>query len=50
MSSNGRCFDIGNTVRSALENFEATGDPISGPTGSRSAGNGFIMRLAPAMW
>jgi len=47
MSSNGRCFDIGNTVRSALEDFEATGDPISGPTGSRSAGNGSIMRLAP---
>ncbi len=47
LSSIGRCFGIGNTVRSALENFEATGDPISGPTGSRSAGNGSIMRLAP---
>ena len=47
LSSNGRCFDIGNTVRSALEDFEATGDPISGPTGSHSAGNGSIMRLAP---
>jgi len=47
MSSNGRCFDIGNTVRSALEDFEETGNPISGPTGSRSAGNGSIMRLAP---
>ena len=47
MSSNGRCFDIGSTVRSALEDFEETGNPISGPTGSRSAGNGSIMRLAP---
>ena len=47
MSSNGRCFDIGNTIRIALEDFEATGNPISGPTNSRSAGNGSIMRLAP---
>ena len=47
LSSNGRCFDIGSTVRSALEDFEETGDPISGGTGPRSAGNGSIMRLAP---
>jgi len=47
LSSNGRCFDIGSTVRSALDNFEETGNPISGPTGSHSAGNGSIMRLAP---
>jgi ADP-ribosyl-[dinitrogen reductase] hydrolase len=47
MSSNGSCFDIGNTIRMALEDFEATGDPISGPTSPRSAGNGSIMRLAP---
>lgn len=47
LSSNGFCFDIGSTVRNALEDFEATGDPISGPTGPRSAGNGSIMRLAP---
>ena len=47
LSSNGKCFDIGNTVRTALNNFEATGDPISGSTDSRSAGNGSIMRLAP---
>src|SRR6478752_4141325 len=26
MSSNGRCFDIGNTVRSALSRFLQTGD------------------------
>jgi ADP-ribosyl-[dinitrogen reductase] hydrolase len=47
MSSNGRSFDIGNTTRTALEKFEATADPFSGPTGPRAAGNGSIMRLAP---
>jgi ADP-ribosyl-[dinitrogen reductase] hydrolase len=47
LSSNGRCFDIGNTIRHALEDFEATADPISGPTGLHSAGNGSIMRLVP---
>ena len=47
LSSNGTCFDIGNTVRKALEDFEKTGDPVSGPTDSNSAGNGSIMRLAP---
>ena len=46
-SSTGRCFDIGNTVRAALERFEQTGDPISGSTDEMSAGNGSIMRLAP---
>jgi len=47
LSSNGRCFDIGNTVRQALVNFERTGEPFSGTTHARSAGNGSIMRLAP---
>jgi ADP-ribosylglycohydrolase len=47
LSSTGRCFDIGNTTRSALARFEETGDPYSGPTDSWSAGNGSIMRLAP---
>jgi ADP-ribosyl-[dinitrogen reductase] hydrolase len=46
-SSNGRCFDIGNTVRDALERFEHTADPFSGSNDPRSAGNGSIMRLAP---
>lgn len=27
MSSNGRCFDIGNTVRAALAQFQETGHP-----------------------
>ncbi len=41
------CFDIGNTVHNALLRFENTGDPRSGSTEERSAGNGSIMRLAP---
>jgi ADP-ribosylglycohydrolase len=50
-SSTGRCFDIGNTVRSALDRFERTGEPFAGSTDARSAGNGSIMRLAPVpMW
>jgi ADP-ribosyl-[dinitrogen reductase] hydrolase len=47
MSSNGRCFDIGNTVRDALTRYRETGDPIAGSTYPMSAGNGSIMRLAP---
>jgi ADP-ribosyl-[dinitrogen reductase] hydrolase len=46
-SSTGRCFDIGNTVRDALERFERHGDPWSGGTAEHHAGNGSIMRLAP---
>lgn len=47
MSSTGRCFDIGKTVAGALHRFEATGNPYSGSTNPRTAGNGSIMRLAP---
>jgi ADP-ribosyl-[dinitrogen reductase] hydrolase len=47
LSSNGRCFDIGNATRAALESFERTHDPYAGSTDPRSAGNGSIMRLAP---
>ena len=47
MSSNGRCFDIGNTVAAALDRFKKTGNPYSGSTQERSAGNGSIMRIAP---
>jgi ADP-ribosyl-[dinitrogen reductase] hydrolase len=48
-SSNGRCFDIGNTVRQALHRYKDTGDPFSGSTDPYSAGNGSIMRLAPVV-
>jgi ADP-ribosylglycohydrolase len=47
LSSTGTCFDIGNTVAQALRSFERAGDPWSGSTDPRSAGNGSIMRLAP---
>ena len=46
-SSTGSCFDIGNTVSSALRDFMRTGEPVSGSTDPYSAGNGSIMRLAP---
>ena len=46
-SSTGRCFDIGNTTQSALIAFERTGNPFSGPTDPRAAGNGSLMRLVP---
>jgi len=47
LSSTGRCFDIGNTVRRALQRFEETGEAFPGPTDPWSASNGLIMRLAP---
>lgn len=47
LSSNGTCFDVGGTVRRALNKFEESGEPFSGPTDEYSAGNGCIMRLAP---
>lgn len=47
LSSNGACFDIGNTVREALHQFEQTQRPYSGSTHPFSAGNGSLMRLAP---
>ena len=46
LSSTGLCFDIGITTRTALENFQTTGEP-AGLTSPDSAGNGSIMRLAP---
>jgi ADP-ribosyl-[dinitrogen reductase] hydrolase len=47
LSSNGSCFDIGNTVRSALATYRRTGNPFSGPESPHTAGNGSLMRLAP---
>ncbi len=47
MSSNGRCFDVGNATYDAIERFGRTGEPIAGSTDPYSAGNGCIMRLAP---
>lgn len=47
MSSTGDCFDIGNTVRKALNTYHRTGEPFSGDTSPYTAGNGSLMRLAP---
>jgi ADP-ribosyl-[dinitrogen reductase] hydrolase len=49
LSSNERCFDIGNTVRQALARYQHTGDPFSGSTDPSTAGNVSIMRLAPVV-
>jgi ADP-ribosyl-[dinitrogen reductase] hydrolase len=46
LSSTGECFDIGNTTRASLEDFERTGLPFR-PAGGLRGGNGAIMRLAP---
>jgi ADP-ribosyl-[dinitrogen reductase] hydrolase len=52
LSSNGFCFDIGNTVRGALHTFEDSPCEYPGPTHADSAGNGSLMRLAavPMLW
>lgn len=47
-SPTGRCFDIGGTTRSAITNFEKTGSVLNN-TDPWDAGNGSIMRLAPAV-
>ena len=46
-SCTGKCFDIGNTVRSAIERYEQDGNPYAGSSDPRFAGNGSLMRLAP---
>jgi ADP-ribosyl-[dinitrogen reductase] hydrolase len=47
LSSNGRVFDIGNTVRSALAKFARAREAFCGSSDANSAGNGSLMRLAP---
>lgn len=47
LSSTGTCFDIGITVSQALTEYQISGNPFSGSTNPRSAGNGCLMRLAP---
>jgi ADP-ribosyl-[dinitrogen reductase] hydrolase len=48
LSSTGACFDIGNTIRAALEEYRKTGEWWAQSQDPMSAGNGSIMRLAPA--
>ena len=47
LSSNGNCFDIGNTVKTALKKFQLTKEPYCGSEDPSTAGNGSLMRLAP---
>ncbi|GAB4313167.1 MAG: ADP-ribosylglycohydrolase family protein [Methanobacteriaceae archaeon] len=47
LSINGKCFDIGNTTREALQCFERTHNPYCGPDHEYSTGNGSLMRIAP---
>jgi ADP-ribosylglycohydrolase len=48
LSVKGRCFDIGITTAGALRRFEAHRQPYPGSTDPGAAGNGSLMRLAPA--
>jgi len=46
----GECFDIGNTTRLALKGYqEDISYPYRGVVGQYAAGNGALMRLAPAV-
>lgn len=51
LSSNGRCFDIGNTTAFALNLYqELKGtEPYCGSTHFSASGNGSLMRLVPAV-
>ena len=48
-STRDRAFGVGKTVAKAMAGFLKTGEPLSGSTDPRSAGNGSIMRLAPVV-
>jgi ADP-ribosylglycohydrolase len=48
LSSTGTCFDIGGTTWEALDNFERKRQSYPGPVEDYKAGNGSLMRLAPA--
>lgn len=47
-SCTGSCFDIGMTISAALKGWRRSGDPVAGSTDPMSAGNGALMRIAPA--
>ena len=48
LSVKGRCFDIGSATRAALDRFQRKPEPFCGDTSPYAAGNGSLMRLAPA--
>jgi ADP-ribosyl-[dinitrogen reductase] hydrolase len=47
-SCTGTCFDIGTTTADALRRYRVTNNPFAGQTAADTAGNGSLMRLAPA--
>lgn len=49
LSSTGECFDIGGTVARALGKYALDGNPYAGSEAPDTAGNGSLMRLAPAV-
>jgi ADP-ribosyl-[dinitrogen reductase] hydrolase len=49
LSSTGQCFDIGSTVRQALQKYQETNQPFAGSIEPETAGNGSLMRLAPVV-
>ena len=48
-SCTGTCFDIGGATAAALATIERSGNPFGGRTSPTAAGNGSLMRLAPAV-
>src|SRR5690606_32354697 len=48
-SATGECFDIGITTKNALSAYLATKTIVDANSDPQSAGNGSIMRLAPAV-
>lgn len=48
-SVKGYCFDIGNTVSSAIDRYLDIGDPNAGSEEAYTAGNGSLMRLVPVV-
>lgn len=49
LSSTGTCFDIGNTVSTALAIYEKSGEYYAGSPDPSQAGNGSLMRLGPVV-
>lgn len=48
LSVKGYCFDIGNATHAALDRFKRNPEPFCGDPSPNAAGNGSLMRLAPA--
>ncbi|MGO1079784.1 ADP-ribosylglycohydrolase family protein [Inquilinus sp. CA228] len=48
-SCTGACFDIGMATQGALDHYLHGGGPFAGSTDPTTAGNGSLMRLAPAV-